>query len=536
MKKTSLYMLIFLSINMACTIQAQIEPFTLVGFQDGPNKPSYGNAAVFFLNDTVLVDSIAYRLPTAGIGSGYRVSDTILMVQNGDLIHHFNNTSIVPSDKTSFPISPMWPFKNTIEEMGLPMPQGGFQRFRRLNNIGRDYRLHQQVVTHQPGRDLLPHHLQECVSSIQSTNTGSFRIASSNTTEQEYDFFFNYKDKVPTKTGHVQAGNDLRFLYHVNSVYSENIFFVQQLAYINNFVPYAGNSIVGTFKPNTTDTITSCDHHGASVFSPNGKVYAHWGDCKIQILDFDRCTGKLSNYRELIPPSVPMVRGGGLAFSASNRYLYIADYSRLYRIDLQSATPRMELAILNFPSALTTDPRVVPGCSFGYLYLAPDNKIYVSAPARAKFLHVINQPDAPVIEGIQFRKEGLKLPVYNLHTLPANFNPHLGLLPNGGGLCDTITLSSSSVYAELDVKFAVQPNPATHEFFWQVFISDALSTPIRFDALRIFNASGVEVVTEKIGANQLIGAVDCSAWAQGVYFMQLSLNGTTLVFSKVTKV
>jgi hypothetical protein len=96
----------------------------------------------------------------------------------------------------------------------------------------------------------------------------------------------------------------------------------------------------------------------------------------IEMYDFDRCTGFLSNHILIRPQnfSPPSPRLFGCDFSPSSRFLYVSSngttISHLIQIDLQNATPWVNA------DTIWTDS-IYPYLG-GALRLAPDNKIYLS--------------------------------------------------------------------------------------------------------------------------------------------------------------
>ena len=54
---------------------------------------------------------------------------------------------------------------------------------------------------------------------------------------------------------------------------------------------------------------------------------------------------------------------------------------------------------------------------FAFSQLAPDGKIYISATASSRFLHVIERPNLPG-QACVFRQHGVRLPTSNGTTIP----------------------------------------------------------------------------------------------------------------------
>ena len=177
------------------------------------------------------------------------------------------------------------------------------------------------------------------------------------------------------------------------------------------------------------------DGVGNSVFSQDGNRFAVYNSVSstlggyVDVLDFDRCTGILSNHKQL-----HMGNGVGfVAFSPSSRFLYQSASDTVYRYDLNDPDiwPSQEVVAVY-------DGFVAPfPVLFYQLRLAPDGKIYGSAPNGTNYLHVIDRPDE---EDCSFRQHGVELIKYNASSLP-NF-PNYRLGPLDGSPCDTLGLDN----------------------------------------------------------------------------------------------
>jgi len=63
-------------------------------------------------------------------------------------------------------------------------------------------------------------------------------------------------------------------------------------------------------------------------------VRFHW-KYKLNIFDFNRCTGVLSNVQAISFPDIEFFRAG-CAFSRSSRYLYTSMHTKLFQFDMQA--------------------------------------------------------------------------------------------------------------------------------------------------------------------------------------------------------
>lgn len=210
-------------------------------------------------------------------------------------------------------------------------------------------------------------------------------------------------------------------------------------AYTNNIyrilLDSAGFHVIGK------QTIGSKLYPGAGQadFSPDGSRYAIFDTYNssmpdaVDVYDFDRCTGLLSNARhfELWISSY----AGGVTFSPNSRYLYVHTTLVVAQYDLEApdlAASRVELAWYDgYESPFPTH--------FFAGQLAPDGKIYICTSNGTDVLHVIHRPDeagsACLVE-----QHGIRLPTYNATSMP-NF-PHYRLGPLDGSPCDTLGLDN----------------------------------------------------------------------------------------------
>ncbi|MBK7390309.1 MAG: hypothetical protein IPI23_14915 [Bacteroidetes bacterium] len=79
------------------------------------------------------------------------------------------------------------------------------------------------------------------------------------------------------------------------------------------------------------------DFGGQAIFSPDGSKYALvTQNLLVDIFDFDRCTGSLSNHVTTLIPDT--VNGNyGASISSNNRFLYVSSLYKIWQFDLFSA-------------------------------------------------------------------------------------------------------------------------------------------------------------------------------------------------------
>ena len=181
---------------------------------------------------------------------------------------------------------------------------------------------------------------------------------------------------------------------------------------------------------------------GQAVFSPDGNYYVMFNTVDLQlgqfieIYDFDRCTGNLSNHRRIQYDEDAY--SGGAAISPNSRFLYIPSNSFMYQYDLWAddiEASRATVAV--YDGYLAPFPT-----TFFLAQLAPDNKIYISCSNGVNVLHVIHNPDEKGL-ACNVEQHGLHLPTYNGSSIP-NF-PNYRLGPLDGSPCDTLGLDNMPV-------------------------------------------------------------------------------------------
>ena len=180
---------------------------------------------------------------------------------------------------------------------------------------------------------------------------------------------------------------------------------------------------------------------------------------QMDILDFDRCTGVLSNVKNITVPSV--VGSDSLAWwstclSPNKRFVYATDGSYMWQMDLNSSN------ILNSRIKVGTwDGTTVLGNQTWFFQMKNgiDNKTYVSCYGGNSYIHVINQPDSLGIACDFVQKQLYVGSVYTGHfqrgSFPNTPNYKLGAINCNVGMENKLTDSNKGLN--------VYPNPASTE-------------------------------------------------------------------------
>ncbi|MCX6270258.1 MAG: hypothetical protein NTU44_03390 [Bacteroidetes bacterium] len=185
---------------------------------------------------------------------------------------------------------------------------------------------------------------------------------------------------------------------------------------------------------------------GQACFSPDGSKYVRYSATdinlpyRLEVFNFDRCTGLLSNYKNLW--YVDNAWSTGIAISPNSRYMYVSAELRIDQYDLQAediAASKQTVAVYDG----FIDPMFPLGSTHFYLeQVGPDGKIYICATNGVRYLHVINHPDLPGT-ACDVQQHAVQLNTFNSMSLPNFPNFRLGALPCS--TCDTLGLGGTVV-------------------------------------------------------------------------------------------
>jgi Secretion system C-terminal sorting domain len=288
-------------------------------------------------------------------------------------------------------------------------------------------------------------------------------------------------------------------------------------------------------------------------FSQDGSLFYSLLPTSLIIYEFDRCTGALTNPREIENNIGNQIVFWSAEFSPNNRYFY-ASTSYLagcsdnipyyvFQYDLEEDFPASTRdTILEFDNGNYPNNIIRLG---GTLRIAPDNKIYFSRPIQNcnaywwpypdslyhpwnMNLSVINNPDS-AYPACNFTPYSFYLGgARTYYGLPNNPNFALGAVDN---FCDTSANSLNNSQKFLNTNLNIFPNPChnTCQIQYKPATQKGSIVITNIEGKVIFKEQNIPVTLLQHGYE-----INTSAFAKGVYFVTL-LTDKQSVTKKLVK-
>ncbi len=240
---------------------------------------------------------------------------------------------------------------------------------------------------------------------------------------------------------------------------------------------------------------------GCAKSSPVGNIWAWYTwENGLNLFDFDRQTGQLSNQKTKIVPFGIRKVFTGLEFSPNGRFIYISAVDTLLQVDLWKEDLPYEVigTYDGFQNPFSTD--------FILMNLAPDCKIYMNSSSSTKSMHVINHPNKKG-KACDFRQHAIDLFYSNGVLNMPNF-PRLRV--DEEDLCDTIELYTYVQDAENPTtRLIINPNP----------IVDIAKMEIdRHGVIYLYNMGGILQKKQKVKKGD--NYIDLEDLLAGIYFVR----------------
>lgn len=248
---------------------------------------------------------------------------------------------------------------------------------------------------------------------------------------------------------------------------------------------------------------------GQVCFSPDGQRFAYYSGFNedLDLFDFDRCTGLLSN-----PVHVDIEDGnaiGGVAFAPNSRYLYVSSYYDVYQFDAEAddLTASM-VTIAQWDSTYSPSPPFA--ALFDLAQMAPDGKVYISTGNSTLVLHVVNEPDSAGT-ACNMGQHAIALPHYIMNSLPNHPNYHLG--PVDGSVCDSLGLNAglNAALSGAEGYLRAAPNPTQGQFMLSYLANPQVGW------LEVRDLTGRIVKHERIPQWSTVHEVSLHGQAAGLY-------------------
>ena len=263
----------------------------------------------------------------------------------------------------------------------------------------------------------------------------------------------------------------------------------------------------------------------------------------VEIYDFDRCTGLLSNPITVRQPVTvnPAPAINFCEFSSSGDFLYISanpiipDSSRLIQIDLRS-----------YPNNITMDTlwsTYYPKVTAGALKRGPDDKIYFScAYVPSNFnnypyadsmynqynmnLGVINSPDSLGL-ACDFQPWSFYLNGKRTYWGLPN-NPDYDMGPVVGSICDSLSTGFATITNTKGVINKVFPNPNNGAFY--IELTQTFASPVWAE---LYDTQGKLCARQLIDNTHYTTPIHFEQVVAGIYTLKLSTNKINLGTVKV---
>lgn len=271
------------------------------------------------------------------------------------------------------------------------------------------------------------------------------------------------------------------------------------------------NLLLGPFTQNIG--VNRSQIFGASVFSPDGKKLAvghseYQSVGGLDIFDFNRCTGMLSNDIHITLPQTTSYPGG-TAFSPNSRFLYMSNIKEVYQYDLTTANiAASQLTVAVWDSFYSPSPPFAT--LFDGMQLAPDGKIYIQTGNGTLHLHVINYPDS-LGAACDLVQHGIQIQKYYGNGIPNHPNYFLGCDTTLG--CGCLTGIDDAIPIKITV--SASPNPTNGISTLQFPVQKTSGTLI------VYNLLGKIVFEDYIAPWSQFKKIDINTLPNGIYLCKL---------------
>ena len=245
-------------------------------------------------------------------------------------------------------------------------------------------------------------------------------------------------------------------------------------------------------------------------FSWKGEIFASYSYEGLELYDFDRCNGTLSNRREYKIPTDDTSSCSYVCFSPNDRLIYALLGHKIYQIEIGTNTVR-KIADWDLRLDTVDGGTAAFYTSFGFPQLAPDGKIYISTSESTRYLHVIEKPNE-IGQLCSFKQRSIKLLNWN-SGLPNFPNYELGAVADKCG--------ESGIADNILERIEVFPNPVSKFLVVSGQNIDGIN-------IEIYNLLG-QLMSPNIEVNHQTHHIDVRNLPAGIYLLQIRDKKGSLV-------
>lgn len=266
---------------------------------------------------------------------------------------------------------------------------------------------------------------------------------------------------------------------------------------------------------------------GEMTIDQSGNKLIYLRQDKIDIYDFNRCTGIFENWLEIT--NLPHLMHYGCSVSPDGTKIYVStvgdDESLLFQFSLTAENVDSSRQLI-FENTYNN-------YAIGQHELGPDGKIYIAMYAYGEFPNDNFTSKNQNLCVINYPNEIYPLCNFDTNTISLGERRVIGGLPNMpnynlgaliGSECDTL-LSSIKLIDNID-EFIVSPNPAYDE----ITIRNQNLQGLFFD-ISFINSTGVQSLLIK--NTEINKSIDISELSPGIYFITLYLDNNLMMIDKL---
>lgn len=261
--------------------------------------------------------------------------------------------------------------------------------------------------------------------------------------------------------------------------------------------------------------VTMTNRNLISKMSWGGNLFASSSYKGLELYDFDRCKGILSNRREYPIPNTDTAINFSVCFTRDDKLLYFNSTNKIYQLDIANNFIQ-KVADLKPYYDSTDDGKVLPiPAVFGFSQLAPDNKIYYCTTNSSRHLSVIDNPSIVGV-GCNVKQQFVKVLTWT-NNLPSFPNYELGAV---SGTCAQVAISTIP-----NTSIAIYPNPATDYIHIQL-----KEIPTSSISIVVYDMLGRKMYHQALDKTTLTQTILTQDWSEGIYYLRLIDENETQVY------